>query len=92
MSHIVFSIFEKPYMILEIIGLALFIFGVLALVFFQFTKMQGIFTPGLPLSMMLIALVTTGAQIILFGILAVAIGRNRRELIKIQKMIKEKMP
>jgi glycosyltransferase involved in cell wall biosynthesis len=90
MSHIVFSIFEKPYMILEILGLSLFLFGGLALLLLQITKMRGIFTPGLPLSMMLIAMVTTGAQIILFGILAVAIGRNRRELIKIQKMIKEK--
>jgi hypothetical protein len=85
MSHLVFSVFEKPMMIFGFIGLLTLSIGLLIGVYVAYLRFAGELTPGRPLITFAILLILGGIQILSFGFIAIQIVSLRREILRIQK-------
>ncbi len=84
-SHLVFSVFEKPMMIFGIIGLLTLGIGLLIGIYVAYLRFVGELTPGRPLTTFAILLILGGIQILSFGFVAIQIVSLRREILRIQK-------
>jgi glycosyltransferase involved in cell wall biosynthesis len=84
-SHLVFSVFEKPMMIFGFIGLLTLSIGLLIGVYVAYLRFSGELTPGRPLITFAILLILGGIQILSFGFIAIQIVSLRREILRIQK-------
>jgi dolichol-phosphate mannosyltransferase len=84
-SHLVFSIFEKPMMIFGFIGLLILGIGFLIGIYIAFLRFSGDLTPGRPLITFALLLILGGIQILSFGFIAIQIVSLRREILRIQK-------
>jgi glycosyltransferase involved in cell wall biosynthesis len=84
-SHLVFSVFEKPMMIFGFIGLLTLSIGLLIGVYVAYLRFSGELTPGRPLITFAILLILGGIQILSFGFIAIQIVTLRREILRIQK-------
>jgi hypothetical protein len=84
-SHLVFSVFEKPMMIFGFIGLLTLSIGLLIGVYVAYLRFSGELTPGRPLITFAILLILGGIQILSFGFIAIQIVSVRREILRIQK-------
>jgi glycosyltransferase involved in cell wall biosynthesis len=84
-SHLVFSVFEKPMMIFGFIGLLTLSIGLLIGVYVVYLRFSGELTPGRPLITFAILLILGGIQILSFGFIAIQIVSLRREILRIQK-------
>jgi dolichol-phosphate mannosyltransferase len=84
-SHLVFSVFEKPMMIFGFIGLLTLSIGLLIGVYVAYLRFAGELTPGRPLITFAILLILGGIQILSFGFIAIQIVSLRREILRIQK-------
>jgi len=84
-SHLVFSVFEKPMIIFGFIGLLTLTIGLLIGLYIAYLRFLGDLTPGRPLITFAILLILGGIQILSFGFIAIQIVSLRREILRIQK-------
>jgi dolichol-phosphate mannosyltransferase len=84
-SHLVFSVFEKPMIIFGIIGLLTLATGLLIGLYIAYLRFLGDLTPGRPLITFALLLILGGIQILSFGFIAIQIVSLRREILRIQK-------
>ncbi len=84
-SHLVFSVFEKPMMIFGFIGVLTLGIGLLIGIYVAYLRYSGTLTPGRPLITFAILLILGGIQILSFGFIAIQIVSLRREILRIQK-------
>jgi glycosyltransferase involved in cell wall biosynthesis len=84
-SHLVFSVFEKPMIIFGFIGLLTLAIGLLIGLYIAYLRFLGDLTPGRPLITFALLLILGGIQILSFGFIAIQIVSVRREILRIQK-------
>jgi glycosyltransferase involved in cell wall biosynthesis len=84
-SHLVFSVFEKPVIIFGFIGLLTLAIGFLIGIYIVYLRFSGDLTPGRPLITFAILLILGGIQILSFGFIAIQIVSLRREILRVQK-------
>jgi len=84
-SHLVFSVFEKPVIIFGFVGLLTLAIGFLIGIYIVYLRLLGDLTPGRPLITFAILLILGGIQILSFGFIAIQIVSLRREILRIQK-------
>ncbi len=84
-SHLVFSVFEKPMMVFGILGLITLGIGGLIGLYIAYLRFSGSLTPGRPLITFALLLILGGIQILSFGFIAIQIVSLRREILRIQK-------
>ena len=84
-SHLVFSVFEKPVIIFGFAGLLTLAIGFLIGMYIVYLRLMGDLTPGRPLITFAILLILGGIQILSFGFIAIQIVSLRREILRIQK-------
>jgi glycosyltransferase involved in cell wall biosynthesis len=85
LSHLVFSVFEKPMIIFGFIGLLTLIIGFLIGLYIAYLRFSGDLTPGRPLITFALLLILGGVQILSFGFIAIQIVSLRKEILRIQK-------
>src|SRR4030042_1485743 len=85
LSHLIFSAFEKPMMILGLIGFLTLGIGLLIGAYVVYLRFSGDLTPGRPLIPFAILLILGGIQILSFGFIALQIVSLRKEILRIQK-------
>ncbi len=85
LTHLVFSVFEKPMIIFGFIGLVTLGIGFLIGVYIVYLRFSGELTAGRPLITFAILLILGGIQILSFGFIAIQIVTLRREILRIQK-------
>lgn len=85
LSHIVFSVFEKPMIVFGFIGLLTVGAGFLFGLYVAYLRFAGELTPGRPLITFALLLILGGMQILSFGFIAIQIVALRREILRIQK-------
>jgi hypothetical protein len=84
-SHLAFSVFEKPMIIFGFIGLVTLAVGLLIGLYIAYLRFLGDLTPGRPLITFAILLILGGIQILSFGFIALQIVSLRREILRTQK-------
>lgn len=84
-SHLVFSVYEKPMIIFGFIGLLTLAIGFLIGLYIAYLRFSGDLTPGRPLTTFSILLILGGIHILSFGFIAIQIVSVRREILRIQK-------
>jgi len=84
-SHLVFSVFEKPMIIFGFIGLLTLAVGLSIGLYIAYLRFSGDLTPGRPLITFALLLILGGIQILSFGFIAIQIVSLRREILRIQK-------
>jgi len=84
-SHLVFSVFEKPMIIFGFIGLLTLAIGFLIGIYIAYLRFSGGLTAGRPLITFALLLILGGFQILSFGFIALQIVSLRREILRIQK-------
>jgi len=84
-SHLVFSVFEKPMIVFGFLGLLTLGIGFLIGIYIAYLRFSGGLTPGRPLITFSILLILGGIQILSFGFIAIQIVSLRREILRIQK-------
>ncbi len=85
MSHLVFSIFEKPMIVFGFVGFLTLGIGLVIGIYVAYLRFMGELTPGRPLITFAILLILGGIQILSFGFVAIQIVSLRREILRIQK-------
>jgi glycosyltransferase involved in cell wall biosynthesis len=85
LTHLVFSVFEKPMIIFGFIGLVTLGIGFLIGLYIAYLRFVGELTAGRPLITFAILLILGGIQILSFGFIAIQIVSLRREILRIQK-------
>ena len=85
LTHLVFSVFEKPMIIFGFIGLVTLGIGFLIGIYIAYLRFSGELTAGRPLITFAILLILGGIQILSFGFIAIQIVSLRREILRIQK-------
>ncbi len=84
-SHLVFSVFEKPMIIFGFLGLLSLGTGLVMGLYIAYLSFSGELTPGRPLITFAILLILGGIQILSFGFIALQIVSLRKEILRIQK-------
>ncbi len=84
-SHLAFSVFEKPMIIFGFIGLLTLAIGSLIGIYIAYLRFSGDLTPGRPLITFALLLILGGIQILSFGFVALQIVSLRKEILRIQK-------
>jgi glycosyltransferase involved in cell wall biosynthesis len=84
-SHLTFSLFEKPMIVFGFFGLLILSIGLLIGLYIAYLRFSGELTPGRPLITFAILLILGGIQILSFGFIAIQIVSLRKEILRIQK-------
>jgi glycosyltransferase involved in cell wall biosynthesis len=84
-SHMIFSVFEKPMIIFGFIGLLTLAIGSLIGIYIAYLRFSGDLTPGRPLITFALLLILGGIQILSFGFVAIQIVSLRKEILRIQR-------
>lgn len=84
-SHLVFSVFEKPMVIFGFLGLVTLGIGFLIGLYIAYLRFSGSLTPGRPLITFSLLLILGGIQILSFGFIALQILTLRKEILRVQK-------
>ncbi len=85
LSHLVFSVFEKPMVVFGFLGLLTFGIGSLIGLYVAYLRFAGMLTPGRPLITLSLLLILGGIQILSFGFIAIQMVSIRREILRTQK-------
>ncbi|MEI9475469.1 MAG: glycosyltransferase [Deltaproteobacteria bacterium] len=88
-SHLVFSLFEKPMIVFGFVGLIVLFIGFLMGLYVTYLRFAGELTPGRPLITFALLLILGGMQILSFGFIAIQIVSLRKEILRVQKGNKE---
>jgi dolichol-phosphate mannosyltransferase len=84
LTHLVFSVFEKPMIIFGFLGLITLGIGLLMGIYIAYLRISGELTAGRPLITFSLLLILGGIQILSFGFIAIQIVSLRREILRIQ--------
>jgi glycosyltransferase involved in cell wall biosynthesis len=84
-SHLTFSLFEKPMIVFGFLGLLILSIGLIIGLYIAYLRFSGELTPGRPLITFAILLILGGIQILSFGFIAIQIVSLRKEILRIQK-------
>lgn len=93
-SHVLFSLYEKPMILFGFIGFLLLLIGVLSGIYLFYEYLLGRLDPTRPLMIFMILTILSGIQILIFGFVATQISLLKREIYLIQKenkIIKKKL-
>ena len=85
LTHLVFSVFEKPMILFGFLGLVTLGIGFLIGLYIAYLRFSGELTAGRPLITFALLLILGGIQILSFGFIAIQIVSVRREILRIQK-------
>jgi dolichol-phosphate mannosyltransferase len=84
-SHIIFSFFEKPIILFGLVGLFMLLLGFLGGGYVIYLWQKGSLNPNRPLMTLIVLLVVSGIQVLLFGFLGTQLVHLRKEIYKIQR-------
>lgn len=85
LTHLVFSVFEKPMILFGFLGLITLGIGFLIGLYIAYLRFLGELTAGRPLITLALLLILGGIQILSFGFVAIQIVSLRKEILRIQK-------
>lgn len=85
LSHIIFSFFEKPIILFGLVGLFMLFLGFCGGVYVIYLWQKGALNPNRPLMTLIVLLVISGIQVLLFGFLGTQLVHLRKEIYKIQR-------
>jgi len=88
-SHLLFSFFERPVMLFGVVGAVLLALGLAGGVHLIYLWQTGNLNPVRPLITLVVILMVSGLQILLFGFLGTQLVRIHRELFRIQRENKQ---
>lgn len=84
-SHVLFSLYEKPMILFGVIGLLLLIIGIISGVYLFYEYLMGTLDPTRPLMLFMVLMIISGIQILIFGFVATQISLLKREIFIVQK-------
>jgi dolichol-phosphate mannosyltransferase len=84
-SHVLFSLYEKPMILFGVIGLLLCLIGLISGVYLFYEYLIGTLDPTRPLMIFMVLMIISGIQILIFGFVATQISLLKREIYIIQK-------
>lgn len=84
LSHLIFSFFERPSLLFGIIGLLMMGIGFGVGLYIIYLWQSGTLNPNRPLMTLMMLLMVSGLQVILFGFLGTQMVGLRKEIYKIQ--------
>jgi len=84
-SHLMFSILQKPMMIFGMIGIGLLVAGLITGGYIVYLRYAGNLNPIRPLMTIVILLLLGGVQLLSFGFIAILVGILRKEILKVQR-------
>ncbi|MBW2058261.1 MAG: glycosyltransferase [Deltaproteobacteria bacterium] len=84
-SHLMFSVLQKPMIIFGITGIGLLVGGLIMGGYIVYLKYAGSLNPVRPLMTMVILFLLAGIQLLSFGFIAILIGILRKEILKLQR-------
>lgn len=84
-SHLIFSVFERPMIIFGFLGLITLGIGFIIGLYIAYLRFSGELTPGRPLITFALLLILGGIQILSFGFIALQILSIRKEILRVQK-------
>jgi dolichol-phosphate mannosyltransferase len=84
-SHVLFSLYEKPMILFGMIGLFLCLIGIISGIYLLYQYLIGTLDPTRPLMIFMILTLLSGIQILIFGFVATQISLLKREIYVIQK-------
>ena len=85
LSHIIFSFFEKPIILFGLVGVFMLLLGFLGGAYVIYLWQRGSLNPNRPLMTLIVLLVISGVQVLLFGFLGTQLVHLRKEIYKIQR-------
>lgn len=85
LTHLAFLFFEKPIVLFGIVGSLFFVAGIIAGGFITYLRFTGQLNPGRPLFFLTLILIVTGVQIISFGLIAILLREQRKEIYRLQQ-------
>lgn len=84
-SHVLFSLYEKPMILFGIIGLVLLLIGIISGIYLFYQYLIGTLDPTRPLMLFMVLTLLSGIQILIFGFVSTQISLLKREIYIIQK-------
>lgn len=84
-SHLLFTFYERPMMLFGGIGLILCLIGIIITIYLFCEYLMGTLDPTRPLMFVMVLLIISGIQILMFGFVATQISLLKREIYIIQK-------
>jgi glycosyltransferase involved in cell wall biosynthesis len=84
-SHVLFSLYEKPMILFGVIGLILCLIGIVSGIYLFYEFLIGTLDPTRPLMIFMVLTLLSGIQILIFGFVATQISLLKREIYVIQK-------
>lgn len=93
-SHLLFTFYERPMMLFGVTGFFLCIIGIIIAIYLFYEYLMGTLDPTRPLMFVMVLLIISGIQILMFGFVATQISLLKRELYVIQKenkLLKKKL-
>ena len=85
LTHLAFLFFEKPIVIFGIFGTLLLLAGMLIGLFISYLRFTGNLNPARPLTFLTIILILAGIQLLSFGLIAILLREQRREIYRLQQ-------
>ncbi|EKQ52017.1 MAG: glycosyl transferase [Methanobacterium sp. Maddingley MBC34] len=84
-SHLLFTFYEKPMILFGVIGLILCIIGIIIAIYLFYEYLIGTLDPTRPLMFVMVLMIISGIQILIFGFVSTQISLLKREIYIIQK-------
>jgi dolichol-phosphate mannosyltransferase len=84
-SHVLFSLYEKPMILFGVIGLFLCLIGIVSGIYLFYQYLLGTLDPTRPLMIFMVLMILAGIQILIFGFIATQISLLKREIFIVQK-------
>lgn len=84
-SHVLFSLYEKPMILFGFIGLFLLLIGIVSGIYLFYQYLIGTLDPTRPLMIFSVLMIISGIQILIFGFVSTQISLLKREIYVIQK-------
>ncbi len=88
LSHLLFSVVERPMMLFGAVGLVLILLGLADGVFIIVKWRAGTLNPSRPLMTLLVILLVGGVQVLAFGFLATLAGMLRRSIVRLESRVR----
>jgi len=84
-SHLLFTFYEKPMLLFGFVGLIISFIGVIIAIYLFYEYFIGTLDPTRPLMFVMVLMIISGIQILIFGFVATQISLLKREIYIIQK-------
>ncbi|MBZ2166169.1 glycosyltransferase family 2 protein [Methanobacterium spitsbergense] len=84
-SHVLFSLYEKPMILFGVMGLFLCLIGIVSGIYLFYEYTLGTLDPTRPLMLFMVLMIISGIQILIFGFVATQISLLKREIYIVQK-------